>query len=98
MTWPVYLRPEAERDLANARDWYEKKQAGLGGEFLDEIAQTIRELESTPELPRLYYRDFRRVLLRRFPYKMFYKVIDNRVLVFRVLHAKQEHGRSLLNT
>ena len=98
MTWLVYVRPEAERDLANARDWYEKKQAGLGAEFLDEVAATIRELESAPERPRLYYRNFRRMLLRRFPYKLFYQVIDSRVLVFRVLHAKQEHGRSLLNT
>ena len=85
MTWLVFVRLEAERDLANARDWYEKKQAGLGAEFLDEVASAIRELESAPEHPRLYYRDFRRVLLHRFPYKMFYQVVDDRVLIFRVL-------------
>lgn len=73
MTWLVYVRPESERDLANAQDWYEKKQAGLGGKFLDEVASTMRELESGPERPRLYCRNFRRVLLRRFPYKMFYQ-------------------------
>jgi plasmid stabilization system protein ParE len=55
----------------------------------------LRELEHDPELPRLYYRNFRRVLLRRFPYKIFYQVIAQRVVVFRVLHAKRDHLRRL---
>ena len=41
------------------------------------------------------YRSFRRVLLQRFPYKVFYQIIGERVVIFRVLDAKQEHGRKL---
>lgn len=67
----LFLRPEAERDLAVARDWYEEKRVGLGDEFLDEIARALRELENAPEIHRLYFRNFRRVILRRFPYKIF---------------------------
>jgi plasmid stabilization system protein ParE len=91
----LFLRPEAERDLASARDWYDQQRGGLGDEFLDAIALTLRELEQDPELHRLYYRNFRRALLRRFPYKIFYQVLGERVVIFRVLHAKQEHGRNL---
>ena len=64
-------------------------------EFLDETARALRELQQDPERPRLYYRKFRRVLLRRFPYKVFYQVIGQRIVIFRVLHAKQEHGFGL---
>jgi plasmid stabilization system protein ParE len=55
----------------------------------------LRELERAPGQPRLYYRGFRRVLLRRFPYKVFYQVIDSDIVIFRVLHAKQDHGSGL---
>lgn len=95
MKWLVLVRPEAESDLVTARDWYEERRPGLGAEFLDEIARALRELAQDPEQSRLYYRNFRRVLLRRFPYKVFYQVIDRRIVVFRVLHAKQDHGSGL---
>jgi plasmid stabilization system protein ParE len=95
MTRVLFLRPEAEQDLASARDWYDQKRAGLGDEFLDAIALAIRELEREPELHHLYYRNFRRVLLRRFPYKIFYQIIGERIVIFRVLHAKQAHEHGL---
>jgi plasmid stabilization system protein ParE len=95
MKWLVLVRPEAESDLVTARGWYEERRPGLGAEFLDEIARALRELAQDPEQSRLYYRNFRRVLLRRFPYKVFYQVIDRRIVVFRVLHAKQDHGSGL---
>lgn len=95
MKWLLFLRPEAERDLTGARDWYDQKRAGLGDEFLDAVALAMRELAHDPELHRLYFRNFRRVLLRRFPYKIFYQVIGHRVVIFRVLHAKQAHERRI---
>jgi len=42
-----------------------------------------------------YHRRFRRLLLRRFPYKIFYQIIENRVVVFRVSQAKQTHQAKL---
>ena len=95
MKWLVTIRPEAENDLIAARDWYDERRSGLGDEFLDEISLAMLQLESSPERERLYYRNFRRIIVRRFPYKVFYQIIDNRVVVFRVLHAKQEHGGNL---
>ncbi len=71
----IHTRPEAEQDIAAARDWYDKVQIGLGDAFLDEISAAIHQLAAHPETPRLYYRNFRRILLRRFPYKVFYQVI-----------------------
>jgi hypothetical protein len=65
----LLLRPEAENDLATARDWYDRKRSGLGDEFLDEVARAMIILESHPPQPRLYYRNFRRILLRRSPTK-----------------------------
>lgn len=72
MSQLVLLRPEAEADLNTAWDWYEQRRTELGLEFLDEVAAAIRMLSQDPERERLYFRNFRRILLRRFPYKLFY--------------------------
>lgn len=97
MNWIVLVRPQAEQDLAAARDWYEQKRVGLGDEFLDAAATAILVLESAPDRERLYFRNFRRIIFRRFPYKLFYQVNGQRVIVFRVLHAKQSHPTRIEN-
>lgn len=95
MSWPVIIRPNAEADLQAAWSWYESHRAGLGDELLIEIRAAIHLLETDPERRPFYYRDFRRLLTRRFPYKLFYRVEGGRVIVFRILHAKREHRRQL---
>ena len=95
MRWHVIIRPKAEADLREAWSWYESQRAGLGDELLIEVRAAIHRLESNPENQPFYYRDFRRLLTRRFPCKLFYRVEGERVIVFRVLHAKREHRRQL---
>lgn len=91
----LLIRPEAEQDLSRARDWYETQRSGLGLEFLIELAFTLKEIETNPTRDRLYYREFRRTLLKRFPYKVFFQVFPDRMVIFRVLHAKREHSFTL---
>ena len=95
MKWRVVIRPRAESDLREARDWYENERSALGEEFLVQTATTIDLLARDPELYPEYYRGFRRVLMRRFPYKIFYRLEGNRIIVFRVLHSRRNHPRLL---
>jgi toxin ParE1/3/4 len=91
VSWRVVIRPNAEADVREARSWYESRRAGLGDEFLEAIRRAVRLLEEEPERRPFYYRDFRRLLTRRFPYKLFHRVEGDRVIVFRILHAKRKH-------
>src|SRR4051794_15848366 len=95
MTWDVLLRPRAEADLREARDWYEERQPGLGEQFVDAAAEAMAQLATAPERQPEYYRGFRRLLLNRFPYKIFYLLEGNVVVVFRVLHGRQDHATKL---
>jgi toxin ParE1/3/4 len=95
VSFRVVIRPNAEADLQAAWAWYESQRAGLGDELLVEIHVAIRLLETDPERRPFYYRDFRRLITRRFPYKLFYRVERGRVIIFRILHAKREHRRQL---
>jgi len=91
----VIIRPGAEADLQAVKQWYEERRAGLGFEFIVTVRAAIRRLRENPKRYPLYYRGFRRVLLRRFPYKIFYRIEGDRVIVFRVLRASQDHTRHL---
>jgi len=72
MSWPVHIHPQAGANLREARDWYEHQRPGLGGEFLRAAGEAMVSLEEHSERHPTYHRGFRRVLTRRFPYKVFY--------------------------
>jgi plasmid stabilization system protein ParE len=94
--WRVSIRPYAEADLKSAVDWYDKQRPGLGDEFLVSIAEALTRLEENPEGYPVYYRGFRRVLAERFPYKVFYRIEGNDVVIFRVLHSARDHPSQLV--
>lgn len=95
MKWRLVIRPRAETDLHKAQDGYERQRAGLGTELLADIDATIQSLIRDPRHHPVYYRGFRRVLARRFPYKLFYRLEGNRIIVFRILHVRRDHPRLL---
>jgi toxin ParE1/3/4 len=97
VSWVVTLRPAAVTDLADARAWYDQQRAGLGDEFLGSIAVALLRLEENPGQFPIYYREFRRVLVDRFPYKVFFRSHNGTVIVFRILHAAGDHPRQLSN-
>lgn len=86
----LFIRPEAEADLADAFDWYEDKKAGLGYEFLDEVASVLRQINENPQRYPAIYLVARRALVRRFPYKIFYLFEAERIEIIGVIHAKRD--------
>jgi toxin ParE1/3/4 len=93
--WRITVRERAERDLAQAWQWYEDQSTGLGDKFISAVGEAVADLRTAADRQRDYYRGFRRVLLRAFPYKVFYRVEQDRVIIFRILHGSREHRRLL---
>ena len=60
-------RPEAERDLLTARDWYEGQRAGLGDEFTEEVTAALERVAEMPEMFAIFWEDVRTCRPRRFP-------------------------------
>ncbi len=81
--------------MVETRDWYEAKQSGLGDEFLAAVAEAFMRLEQSGDRFAVYHRDFRRVLTKRFPYNVFYRIEGDAVIVFRVLHVARDHTTQL---
>jgi plasmid stabilization system protein ParE len=95
MSFQLIIREGAEADIAGAADWYEAQQAGLGVEFVAEAKRAIRWAASHPLVNRLMRREpeVRRVLMKRFPYRVFYIVRPHAVVVFAVLHGARHEAR-----
>ncbi len=85
----LIVRPEAESDIVEAAVWYESREAGLGFEVVSEIrAASQRAVEYPRAQPLLRkHPEVRRVLAKRFPYRIFYIVRSDAVVVFAALHA-----------
>jgi plasmid stabilization system protein ParE len=59
------------------------------------VADAMLALEEGAATYPTYYRDFRRILTDRFPYKIFYRIEGQAVIVYRVLHGARDHRRQL---
>ncbi len=71
MIYPISFLPEVEVDAINAYRWYEEKAVGLGEEFLRLFYTISGEIIRNPLIYKIRYKDFRRCLLRRFPYAIY---------------------------
>ena len=94
MSLRLVIRPEAEADITEAAAWYERRLAGLGLELTAEIRSAIGRAMDSP-LAHLRLRErpqVRRILARRFPYRIFYIVQSDAFVVLAVLHAAR-HDR-----
>ncbi|WP_123590863.1 type II toxin-antitoxin system RelE/ParE family toxin [Salinisphaera orenii] len=88
MSYSVYVRGAAERDVAEAQRWYEQQQAGLAAEFNAEFGSTLDRLADTPFLYPQRYREIRRAVLRRFPFLVWYRVEGAKITVLACTHGK----------
>jgi hypothetical protein len=50
MNWRVVVRPDAQDDVAEAAQWYEARQEGLGREFREAVIQVLDALADNPLL------------------------------------------------
>lgn len=86
----VIVRSEARRDIREARLWYRNLSDQLGEDFLGAVDDAIVFAQERPLAFRLVHRTFRRVLLHRFPYALFYHAGEGRIVVVAVLHQARD--------
>jgi plasmid stabilization system protein ParE len=93
MIFPIIVRPEAEEDIKDAFLWYESQSVGLGTECIRCFDASFSMISRTPELHAKIYHDIRRVLVRRFPYGVFYVFDNNKIFILAVMHIKRHPRR-----
>ena len=94
MTLRITADPEAESEIGEAAGWYEDRLTGLGLEFLAAVERAFSLIAENPERFPVWKQGhaFRRCLLKRFPYMVFYEIEEDRVVVWAVAHVRRKPG------
>jgi hypothetical protein len=90
MTYALRFLPIVEEDALAGYTWYEEKARGLGGEFLRAFYACAREIPRNPLLYPKVYGEFRRRLLRRFPYAIYFRIEDEMAIIFGLFHCARD--------
>ncbi len=93
MAAELIIAPEAQQDIDEAYTWYEDRRPGLGEEFLDCVDACIQTICRMPELCAKVHENYRRALVRRFPYTIFYEYADGKVIVYSIFHTSRDQKK-----
>lgn len=90
MTYTLRFIPGIERDVINGYVWYESKSVGLGEDFLRVFYASASEIQRNPLLYPTVYNKFRRRLIRRFPYAVYFTIEADQVIVLGLFHCVRD--------
>jgi hypothetical protein len=85
----VQILDEAKQDLWDGYRFYERQSSGLGTYFLDSL---FADIDSLQIYGGIHAREFgyQRLLAKRFPFAVYYKVEQDIVRVYAVLDCRRD--------
>jgi len=86
----LVVRPLAEADIEDAAGWYESEQRGLASRFLVDLELVLERASESPLQFPLVAEGIRRGLLHSFPYAVYFKDTEERILILAVLHLRRK--------
>jgi plasmid stabilization system protein ParE len=90
MAAELVVAPAAEQDISEAYVWYEGRRTGLGEEFLRSVDACMASIRRQPEIYPVVHDSYRRSLIRRFPYAVFYEHTAGKVIICAVFHTARD--------
>lgn len=88
----VLFHPEAEAEFLAAARFYETHRPGLGLDFISEVRRAAGVLVAYPRLGHQFAKRLRRILVRRFPYGLVYRVDQDAIFIVAVAHLRRRPG------
>jgi len=90
MAADLVIAPEAELDISEAYVWYESRRVGLGEEFLSAVYSSMERIRRQPAIYARIHEEYRRALIRRFPYAIFFEYAETAITIYAVFHTSQD--------
>lgn len=85
----VRILRSALEDLAAGRQFYDQQQLGIGRYFFESLFAEIDSLSLYAGVYRVLF-GYHRLLAKRFPYAIYYRVTGGEVVVYRVLDCRRD--------
>ncbi|HET6427621.1 MAG TPA: type II toxin-antitoxin system RelE/ParE family toxin [Phycisphaerae bacterium] len=89
----VLLHAEAEQEFTRARQRYAGISEALGEGFAKEVRKVVAKIAGNPEAwPRHAQTPMRKCPVSRFPYLIYYRVLDDCIWIVAIAHARRRPG------
>lgn len=90
MAYKIIVSPRAQKEIENAIDYYALYSTDAPKDFITELNETYKTIETNPFF-RVRYKNIRALRLKRFPYSLFYVINENQnsVRVLSCFHNKR---------
>lgn len=86
----IEILDQAEADLIEGFHFYETQQAGVGNYFLANLYADIESLRFYGGIHLKPYKNYHRLLARRFPFAVFYTVQDNTAFIHAIVDCRRD--------
>ena len=86
----IKILSSASQDLIDGYHFYEEQADGIGSYFLDSLYSDIDSLMITAGVHQKYFEKYYRLLSKRFPFAVYYKIENNVIWVYSVLDCRQK--------
>jgi plasmid stabilization system protein ParE len=87
----LIILPLAKKDVKEAADWYNSKQAGLGKRFVSNVRRKINIVKNNPFIYATRYDDVKTAVLDVFPFMIHYTIdeIEEIIIISAILHTSR---------
>ena len=81
-----YAKP-VEREVQEILDWYKKKSLSAAINFLSQLNDAENTIQENPfAYRRVSNQGIRRIVLKKFPYKVYFSIDNSIVYILAVIH------------
>ena len=88
----ILIKPEAELDFLEIRDFYENVSNELGVRFNEAFIASLMKIERNPFHCFSVGKGFRRAAIRDFPYNIYFEIEESIVVIFGIFHQHRDPG------
>lgn len=89
MSYTIRFLDEVADELGATVEWYEQRSEGVGLEFERDFFASVALVSRDPQLHQRVYGEFQRILLKRFPYALWFRMNRNVVVFVLLFHGSR---------
>ncbi len=86
----IQILESAKDDLRNGYKFYELQQKGIGAYFLESLSADIESLKLFAGIHSIHFEKYHRLLSKRFPFAVYYRVFDHEIRVYAILDCRKD--------
>ena len=83
----IVFAPAARDEFHRAAEWYDEKKRGLGYQFVLMVEAKLNSIAKSPDSFPLVHQHFRRALVRRFPFAIYFERGADGIHVLAIHHT-----------